>query len=353
MPSTLHLPPAFGICGYSGAGKTTVILELIRELRARGLQVGVVKHDTHGLNIDHEGKDTDRIFRAGADVLIRGPGQLFLRAHDRGALTLHDTLRQMAPYYDLLLVEGHKTTPLENKIWLCGEGGEPPPPEANNIRRVLLRSEDRTRIVLEMIDAWLPAAWQVAPLHAGILIGGQSTRMGRPKHLLADGDATWLERTVAVVTPCVAQVVLLGKGELPERLRHLPLLPDVPDAQGPLRGMLAAMRWAPAASWLFLPCDVPLLSEAAIRWLIAQRRPGVWGALPLLPGATRPEPLPGYYDWRAARFLERARGPIDLAAERQVAQPPVPPELAGSWRNVNTPDDLLAVAAKPGKRIVT
>ena len=46
--------PAFGICGFSGSGKTTVIETLIRDLSGRGLAVGVVKHDVHGLNIDHE-----------------------------------------------------------------------------------------------------------------------------------------------------------------------------------------------------------------------------------------------------------------------------------------------------------
>jgi len=184
--------PAFGICGFSGSGKTTVIEVLIGNLTRRGLNVGVVKHDVHGLNIDREGKDTDRFFKAGADVIIRGPEQSFFRAHRRGDMPLPDLLRMIGPYYDLILVEGHKTTPLEQKVWLCSDSGEGPPPEATGIRRVLKRDEDRVQIVMDMIDAWLPDAWCAAPVYAGILIGGKSSRFGQSKHLFDVNGKTWL-----------------------------------------------------------------------------------------------------------------------------------------------------------------
>jgi len=155
---TKSIYPAFGICGFSGSGKTTVIETVVQRLTARGLRVGVVKHDVHGLNIDHEGKDTDRFFKAGADVIIRGPEQCFFRAHRRGNMPLSGLLDLLGPYYDLFLVEGHKTMPLDQKVWLCSDDGEDPPPEAIGIRRVLRRDEERVSIVMEMIDAWLPGA---------------------------------------------------------------------------------------------------------------------------------------------------------------------------------------------------
>ena len=335
--------PVLGICGYSGAGKTTLIETLVRTLTSRGLAVGVVKHDAHGVTLDPAGKDTDRIFRAGADVLLDGPDQLLMRIHRRGDAPLADTLQWLAPYFDLILVEGHKTTPLEHKIWLCGAAGERPPPTAVNIRRVLKRSEDRVRIVLELLDDWLPAAWLATPLYAGILLGGRSMRMGRPKHLCRTGGATWVERAVASVRGCVRQVVLLGRGVVPARLRVLPALSDVEDATGPLRGMLAALRWAPRAAWLFVPCDAPLFTVDAAQWLLSHRRPGVWAILPRRPGAAGPEPLPAYYNFRAARYLERVRGPVELAAAPHVLQPLIPPELADAWTNVNTPAEQRAL----------
>jgi len=298
--------PVFGICGFSGSGKTTVIEPVIQRLCERGLRVGVLKHDVHGLNIDHEGKDTDRFFKAGADVLIRGPEQSFLRAHSRGDIPLQEVLRLIGPHYDLILAEGHKTTPLEFKIWLCGENNEGPPPEATNIRRVLRRDEDRVSIIMEMIDAWLPQAWRAAPVYAGILIGGKSSRIGQPKHLLQANGKTWLEQTVEKIRAHVDGIAILGGGTVPEELRSFPILCDAPGIVGPLAGMVAAARWRPLTSWLFVPCDLPLLSQEAVRWVLDQRRPGVWGVLPRLPDAPGPEPLLAYYDFRSGPMLERA-----------------------------------------------
>ena len=55
--------------GYSGSGKTTFILKLIRELKSRGLKLAVIKHDAHEFDIDKEGKDSWEYFANGADVV--------------------------------------------------------------------------------------------------------------------------------------------------------------------------------------------------------------------------------------------------------------------------------------------
>lgn len=328
--------PVLGICGYSGSGKTTVIEALLARLCGSGLKVGVIKHDTHGLQIDREGKDTDRIFKAGGDVLIRGPDQVFLRVHRRCDESLEEAVRLMAPYFDLLLLEGHKTSRVAAKVWLCGESGDPPPAESGPVLRVLRRDEDRVGNLMGLIAEWLPATWRACPVYGGVLIGGRSERMGgQPKHLIVEGGLTWAELAVNALRGCVDRVVLLGKGEVPAALRDLPVLCDVEDAQGPVRGLLAAMRWAPEVGWLFAPCDVPWFSEQAARWLLEQRRPGVWAILPRLPGARHVEPLPGYYDSRAARSLARVAGPSEMASEPTTLSPEIPADLVEAWRNVN------------------
>jgi molybdopterin-guanine dinucleotide biosynthesis protein MobB len=338
--------PAFGICGYSGSGKTTLIEALLPRLRERGLRVGVIKQDAHGLQIDREGKDTDRLFKAGADVFIRDAEQAFARRHRQDDVPLPALIRQIGPRYDLILVEGHKSTPLPLKIWLCKAGEDTPPPEAVGVRQALRWDDDRARIALELLDAWLPTAWLATPVYAGILIGGGSTRMGRPKHLIEDHGETWLHKAVSAVRSHVDKVVILGSRELPADLRALPVLPDAEDAEGPLRGMLSAMRWAPLASWLFLPCDVPMVSPEAVQWLLGHRRPGVWAVLPALPGSSAPEPLPGYYDFRMAPLLETARGPSDCARHEKAVNPPIPSDLTGAWRNINTPAECAMIFAQ-------
>ncbi len=345
--------PVFCISGYSGAGKTTVIEPVIRELSARGLKVGIVKHDVHGLNIDCEGKDTDRFFRAGADVFIRGPEQSFFRAHRRGDISLEALLEKIGPYYDIIIAEGHKTTPIPYKVWLCEDDGAPPPPEATGVQHVLKREEDRVRIVLDLIDAWLPEVWGKSPVYAGILIGGESSRFGAPKHLQTIGAQTWIEQTVETVRPYVDGIAILGGGDLPASVQSLPVLCDIPGRRGPLAGMLAAIRWMPLTSWLFMPCDLPLLKDEAVQWLLDQRQPGVWAVLPQLDHAPAPEPLLAYYDFRIFPQLERAQRPLDIAMADNVAIPTVPQALQASWKNVNTTEDLAACPRGPAKQIFT
>jgi len=335
-----HLP-AFGICGYSGSGKTTLILELITQLSARGLKVGVIKHDVHGLDIDRKGKDSDRFFQAGADVLMRGPDQMFLRAHGSENADLEKVLKLVCPYYDILLLEGHKSTPLVEKVWLLKDDGEVCPPEAVNVMRVLRRDEDRPAILMEMLTKWLIEKCLSTPVYAGILIGGNSSRMGRPKHLIEAGDQrTWVEISVSSAKPIVDQVVILGKGEVPASLAHLPLLPDVHDVQGPLAGMLSAMRWRPDVSWIFMSCDMPRITTDAIRWILANRKPGVWAVIPRREAEAKVEPMPGWYDTRSIRLLEECRGPAALADHKKVDTPIILKEFATAWINANTAEDL-------------
>jgi len=107
--------------------------------------------------------------------------------------------------------------------------------------------------------------------------------------------------------------------------------------------MLAATRWRPLTSWLFLPCDLPLFTGESVRWLLDSRKPGVWAILPRLPEAPGIEPLLAYYDFRAATLLENASRPAELAMEDHVVTPVIPKHLQEFWKNVNTPEDLAAI----------
>ena len=335
--------PVLAICGYRDAGKTTLIEAVLPELARRGLRVAVIKHDTHGLQVDRPGKDSARLFGAGADVWLHGPGEGFLRVHESAPAGLHRALEYLVSRYDLILVEGHKDTPLP-RIWLPGPNGTDPPPGPAPLA-VLPRDDHRPRRLMDFLAEWLPAQWRSAPLYGCILIGGRSRRMGRPKQLLTRGGKSWAEHLAAVLGSACRRVVFAGSGPLPPALDEHPRLPDCPDAQGPLAGILAAMRWAPQASWLVCACDTPGFHEDALQWLLAQRRPGRWAILPRLPGAAGVEPLGAYYDLRLRPILEtQAQSKRwrlhDLTELPKVETPCVPEALAAAWRNLNHPEDL-------------
>ncbi|KUG03936.1 molybdopterin-guanine dinucleotide biosynthesis protein mobb [hydrocarbon metagenome] len=97
-----------GFTGYSNSGKTTVISNLIRIFKERGLNVAVIKHAAHGYEIDTPGKDSWQHYSAGADrVVVMGPDSI--TSHRR--LTERLTLRQIIEDItepDLILVEGFK-----------------------------------------------------------------------------------------------------------------------------------------------------------------------------------------------------------------------------------------------------
>ncbi len=336
ITSALTHSPVFAICGYSGAGKTTLILDLIGRLSARGLGTLVVKHDAHGLDVDMPTKDTDRFFRAGADVWARDVQQVFVRRHDddEGLVGL---LARAQRRYDVILVEGYKATPLPNKLWLRRHARDTAPSVAKPVALDLGRDDDRGDLAWLWLEGRLANMHAQAPTFAGILVGGRSSRMGRDKHLLLDRGQTWLTRIESAVRPLVEGVVLLGSGPAPRSRADLVRLPDAPGRAGPVAGMCAAMRWHPTARWIFLPCDAPLLSTDALAWLKQQARPGVWAVQPRLSGRARPEPLPGWYDPRAAAVLELAAGPSYLAQHPRTISPLAPRERARDFLGCNNP----------------
>ena len=97
-----------GFFGASGAGKTTLMLGVIRELKAAGQRVSVIKHTHHGFDIDRPGKDSYRHREAGAfEVLIASNQRLaLLREYEvEGRPSIHQLLAELSDV-DWVLVEG-------------------------------------------------------------------------------------------------------------------------------------------------------------------------------------------------------------------------------------------------------
>jgi len=100
----------FGLAGWSGAGKTTLVARLLPALIARGVSVSTVKHAHESFDIDKPGKDSHTHRTAGArEVMISSVNRWALIHEHRGEpeADLDALLPVMAPV-DLVLVEGFK-----------------------------------------------------------------------------------------------------------------------------------------------------------------------------------------------------------------------------------------------------
>jgi len=121
-----------GIVGWSGSGKTSLLVALVPLLKARGLTVSTMKHAHHRFDVDSPGKDSHRHREAGAsEVLVVTSSRWVLMHENREEPepAIEDLIQRMTPV-DLLLIEGFKTHPhpkleihrdSERKPLLCPE----------------------------------------------------------------------------------------------------------------------------------------------------------------------------------------------------------------------------------------
>lgn len=117
----------FGIAGFKNSGKTTLVVELIKEFRRRGLRVATVKHAHHEFDIDHPGKDSYQHREAGAEEVIVASSRRWAHIREldeRDEPSLDELLRHLSDV-DLVLVEGYKHAP-HPKLELRRSGIESP-----------------------------------------------------------------------------------------------------------------------------------------------------------------------------------------------------------------------------------
>jgi molybdopterin-guanine dinucleotide biosynthesis protein A len=202
----------------------------------------------------------------------------------------------------------------------------------------------------------------IPKLNGLVLAGGKSSRMGRDK-----GSISWHGRQqryhlLHLIAPYCENSFLSIREEqrsaIPDGYR---VITDALEERGPYAAILSAFAHDPHAAWLVVACDLPLLDEATLAFLVQQRNPEYMATTFESPHDGLPEPLvtiwePGSRDILLSLWEEGLRCPRKALLRNKVNIIKVPDPAV--LKNVNTPEELEAVQAlllarqKPTKRPV-
>jgi molybdopterin-guanine dinucleotide biosynthesis protein A len=111
---------------------------------------------------------------------------------------------------------------------------------------------------------------QDPPVIGAVLCGGRSSRFGRDKALAPAGELLLGQRVVNALRGAGLDPVVAVGGSAGSAL-GLVTVPDRWPDQGPLAGLATVLWWARDGDVLVVPCDLPLLTDVAVRRLIAVR----------------------------------------------------------------------------------
>ncbi len=183
-----------------------------------------------------------------------------------------------------------------------------------------------------------------------VLAGGRSRRMNADKAALVVNGHSQLERSVDLLKRVCDEVFVSTRDDQcddPLRNRY-PLIIDRFDDAGPLAGIISAQMDHPDKAWLVVACDLPLLDEESLMFLIRNRDATKFATAYRSSNDDLPEPLCAIYEPHSHKglmeSLERSRFcPRKILIDSNAALLEQP--NSDALDNINTPEDLKRVVA--------
>ncbi len=93
-----------------------------------------------------------------------------------------------------------------------------------------------------------------------VLVGGQSSRMGRDKALIEVDGVRMLDRAVELLRPHAREVLVIGD-PLKYAKEHAVTIADETPGMGPLGGLVTALKRARYVRLLVIACDLPRIND--------------------------------------------------------------------------------------------
>ena len=155
--------PVLGFAAYSGTGKTTLLKQLLPLLHQHSIRTAVIKHAHHDFEIDHEGKDSYELRKAGANQVLVGSKKrwaLIVENNPGEEPGLADFIRRLDQrQLDLILVEGFKPEEIPKiELIRSGIGNQPFYPKDDSIIAVATDKKLEIATGLPVLDLNDPLA---------------------------------------------------------------------------------------------------------------------------------------------------------------------------------------------------
>jgi len=183
---------------------------------------------------------------------------------------------------------------------------------------------------------------QKPALNGLILTGGESTRMKQNKSLLVyHHEAQWLHLYNLLAKQC--EKTFVSCAEKNESLYvEKPIITDNFIGYGPLSGILSALLTLKNKAILVLACDLPLINEDTIKYLILERDASKMATTFLNPESNFLEPLITIYEPKALHIMLTmlAQGytcPRKMLMQNEVKI--IHPKNPTALKNINFPEE--------------
>ncbi len=184
-----------------------------------------------------------------------------------------------------------------------------------------------------------------------VLAGGQSLRMGRDKASIAWHGKPQQAYLVDLLRPFCHEVFLSCRPEQAAEFDKIcPTIPDSFLGLGPFGAILSAFRAQPDRAWLVVACDLPLLDQPTIKFLLDARSVKSVATAFQSVGDQLPEPLitiwePKSYAVMLSFLAQGYSCPRKVLINSNTKLLTVPDTAA--LQNVNTREDFERMAQRP------
>lgn len=182
-------------------------------------------------------------------------------------------------------------------------------------------------------------------LNGLVLAGGKSQRMGNPKDKINWHGKEQRYFAADLLAPFCDEVFISCRQDQLENFDpNYNALPDTFLNMGPFGGILSALRSQRDKAWLVVACDLPLLDEKSLEFLIENRNIEKAATTYESPFDGLPEPLITIWEPKSYPLLLNFLGSgitcprkVLINSDTLILKPGNPDSLM----NVNTPDDMV------------